>query len=187
MTDPAASSDSPDLNDEERARAGHVRRLRTGNATSEGYRRKRQREARSANEAATETAASENEEEKQDDSEETGSESGDPDFETLPTDLDLETLLAEIEDRPDVDAVELPEDAEDLSVLAVPVHEEFRREFNRVADALGMRYGFAYERDLDPKHHVRPLAMYLGMRQLEDADPKKVRAFLERTDELESP
>ena len=180
MTDSADSSNSADLSDEERARAGHVRRLRTGTATSEGYRRRRQREAQSASEAAAEAAAGEDDEEVTASGTEPGEvESDEP--------LDLETILAEIEARPDVDAVELPEDGEDLNVLAVPVREEFRREFNRVADALGMRYGFAYERDLDPKRHVRPLAMYLGMRQLEDADPKKVRAFLERTDDLESP
>ena len=171
------SSDPAELSDEELARAGHVRRLRSGTATSEGYRRKRQREARSVSEAASEAATSEDD---PDGEESTSSEPGDGP-------LDLETILAEIEERPDVDAVELPEDADDLNVLAVPVHEDLRRELNRVSESLGMRYGFAYERDLDPKRHARPLALYLGMCQLEDADPEKVHAFLERTDELESP
>lgn len=175
-----------DLSDEELARAGHVRRLRTGNATSESYRRRRQRETRSGSEADAEDAedAEDGDEGEQTPNAEDEADGSEPEDRPLAPG----TLLAEIEDRPDLDAVELPEDApEDLHVLAVPVREELRREFNRVAESLGMRYGFAYERDLDPEHHARPLALYLGMRQLEDADPEKVQAFLERIDDLEAP
>lgn len=87
-----------------------------------------------------------------------------------------------------VDVVEMAADLEeDGSLFVLPVKPEVRREFNRMAEQLHLQYGFQFDEELDPETHLRPLALYLGIMTLEDADAEAVRDLLRSIDGLDAP
>jgi hypothetical protein len=170
--------------DEELARAERIRRLRTGGERSRGHEmRERRREAAEeverpddahegdgADGSAPDETAADGADDGDEDSDD-GSDDGNP----LPAAGDANVLEM---------AATLPEDG---SLFVVPVREGLRREFNKVAEQLHLRYGFAYESELDAETHVRPLALYLGVQALEDSDAEVVRELLDSVDDLAAP
>lgn len=162
--------------DEELERAERIRKLRSGGARSRGHQRREERWAA-----------------KEDVEPPTGEDEAGPDTahaEADETDADAggeeaaEGALGEV----DTDVVALAEDLPELgSLFVVPVHRDLRRRYNRVAEELHLRYGFEFDAELDTERHVRPLALYLGAKSLEDADVELVRELLHTVEELEAP
>lgn len=165
--------------DEELERAERIRRLRTGGERSRGHEmRERRREAAGDGERpGGEEAGTANDD---DDEADDGASADDTDDDDESTDALSAAGDANVLEM----AAALPEDG---SLFVVPVREGLRREFNKVAEQLHLRYGFAYESELDAEAHVRPLALYLGVRALEDSDPEVVRELLSSVDELGAP
>lgn len=150
--------------DEELERAERIRRLRSGSATSRSHQRRQQRREQSDDGDHPGGGEADG----TDDA--TGDESGPL---TATGDADVLSLAAD-----------LPEDG---SLFVVPAREGLRRQFNRAAEQLHLRYGFQYDSELDAEQHVRPLALYLGVQALEDSDVEVVKEVLESVDELEAP
>lgn len=203
--------------DEELERAERIRKLRSGGARSRGHEmRERRREANEADEAGTDDGAGDDPEAGDDgdavDDTEADEDAGASRDEASPAEGgsdepedgrdEIEQDAGEGEgadDEPadsgpglsaggEVDvlsmAAALPEDG---SLFVVPVREGLRREFNKVAEQLHLRYGFEYGRELDADQHVRPLALYLGVRALEDTDVEVVKELLASVDDLDGP
>lgn len=171
--------------DEEQARAERIRKLRSGGARSRGEQMREHRREQAddgtgrPDETGEDGAASEAGGATAGDGTPTGADADDGDG----AERDDAALGA---GGADVMAMAgaLPADG---SLFVVPVHERLRREFNKVAEQLTLRYGFAYEHALDDETHVRPLALYLGVRALDDADVEAVRELLHSADVLAAP
>jgi hypothetical protein len=165
--------------DGEMERAERIRKLRSGGARSRGHEmRELRREAADDAEAETdEDDEDENDSAASDDGTANGVGGGDVGGETAPL---AAAGWADVMEM----AASLPADG---SLFVVPVHETLRREFNKVAEQLHLRYGFEYEHALDETQHVRTLALYLGVQTLDDADVEVVKELLESVDHLEAP
>lgn len=162
--------------DEELERAERIRKLRSGGGRSRGHEmRERRRDARDAAESEeTETASADGD--------------ADRDAEGEAADGETDSSPGPMPGGGDVDVLSMAEALpEDGSLFVVPLREELRREFNKVAEQLHLRYGFEFESELDAEQHVRPLALFLGIQSLEDTDVEVVKELLKSVDELEAP
>ena len=153
--------------EEELERAERIRRLRSGGGTSRGREMRRQRRA------AADDAAGPDREGTAADDRGGGGEAGAAAPHLPPADAEL---LSQADDLPRGE-----------SLFVAPVRDGLRRQFNRVAEQLHLRYGFEFGSELDAERHVRPLALYLGVRALEDSDVAVVRELLASVDELAAP
>lgn len=152
--------------DEEMERAERIRKLRTGGARSRSQEVREQRRQDATG-----------------DRDQAPSEDADGAGEPAPGSREEELEAAER-----VDVVELTEDLPaDGSLFVVPVTESLRREFRTVAEELHLQYGFTFDRDLDAERHLRPLALYLGIKTLEGTDVEVVDELLSSVDALEAP
>lgn len=178
--------------DEEMARAERIRQLRTGGARSRSHEmREQRREAAEDDEPGGGDGDA-----AEDEGDETAGEA-DPDTADESTEAGATDGGATVEggasDGPlsaggDADVLELASKLpEDGSLFVVPAHDDLRRKFNTVAEQLHLRYGFTFDSELDEAQHLRPLALYLGIKTLDDADVEVVRELLESVDELEAP
>lgn len=83
---------------------------------------------------------------------------------------------------------ELPDDApEDLTVASMYLTEDLRGKTERIEEHLQLRYEVEFAADVDGPRHVRPLALYLGLRQLEKLELDEVEALFRQVDVVESP
>jgi hypothetical protein len=162
--------------DEEMERAERIRRLRTGGARSRSHQMREHRREAAEEEAAEEgtdgaDAAS---------AEDAGATDGGAAVE--------DAARGPLSATGDVDILEMASELpDDGSLFVVPANDDLRRKFNTVAEQLHLRYGFQFESELDEEHHLRPLALYLGIKTLDDADVDVVRELLESVDGLEAP
>jgi hypothetical protein len=166
--------------DEEMERAERIRRLRTGGARSRSHEMREHRREAAEEEAAGEGADGDDEAAKTDAAPADGATDGGAAVE--------DGASGELPATGDVDVLEMVSELPaDGSLFVVPANEDLRRKFNTVAEQLHLRYGFQFESELDEEQHLRPLALYLGIKTLDDADVEVVRELLESVDELEAP
>jgi hypothetical protein len=172
--------------EEEMDRAERIRRLRTGGARSRGHQMREHRREAAEEEAAEGGAAEEEATDTETDGDDAAAsvEGGATDGGAAVEDAARGALSA----TGDADVLEmasrLPEDG---SLFVVPADDDLRRKFDTVAEQLHLRYGFQFESELDEEQHLRPLALYLGIKTLDDADVEVVKELLESVDELEAP
>lgn len=89
--------------------------------------------------------------------------------------------------QPD-DDLDLPPNApDDLSVVSLYLRSDLKDRLIRLEKHLNLRHGFRYDGELNGPRHVRPLALYLGVRQLDKLDAEEIYALFESIEEIESP
>lgn len=176
MTDPT---------DDEMDRAERIRKLRSGGAQSRSQEVREQRREAAGLDSSGAPAGVEEDGSEQDERGDGKEGDGGEDGEGEDGGEAVEDAIGEA-DRADVVemAADLPEDG---SLFVLPVDPAVRRAFNRMAEQLHLEYGFEFDEELDPDTHLRPLALYLGIMTLEDADAGAVRDLLRSIDGLEAP
>ncbi len=88
----------------------------------------------------------------------------------------------------DPDGLELPADAPgDLTVASLYLTEDLRERLLELEAHLDALLGRNFDGDVDGPRHVRPLALYLGVRQIEKLEAAEIVALFESIDEIESP
>lgn len=86
------------------------------------------------------------------------------------------------------DDFELPADAPgDLTVASLYLREDLHERLNGLEAHLDRLIGNRFDGDVDGPRHVRPLALYLGVRQIEKLEAEEIYALFESIDEIESP
>jgi hypothetical protein len=86
------------------------------------------------------------------------------------------------------DDLDLPADAPgELTVASLYLTEDLRTRMERLEEHLHLRYSFQYDGDLDGPRHLRPLALSLGLRQLDKLDLGEIRTLFEQVEEVERP
>lgn len=86
------------------------------------------------------------------------------------------------------DDPELPADApDDLTVASLYLREDLHDRMVALEEHLNPLIGGNFDGDVDGPRHVRPLAMYLGVRQIEKLEAAEIVALFESIDEIESP
>lgn len=86
------------------------------------------------------------------------------------------------------DDFEMPADApDDLTVASLYLREDFEERLLGLEAHLDRLIGNRFDGDVDGPRHVRPLALYLGVRQIEKLEAAEIVALFESIDEVESP
>ncbi|PSP79184.1 hypothetical protein BRC81_06895 [Halobacteriales archaeon QS_1_68_20] len=158
--------------DEEIERAERVRRLRDGEALPRRERRRPDPPEELDAAAADATGASE--------STESADRSGTAEAGTEPTGphdgpLQPGEAWAPPDDAPD-----------DLTVASLFLQEDLEAKLVDLERRLDEQYGGQYG-DIDGPRHVRPLALYLGIRQIDKLDVGEMHALFRNIDEIEPP
>jgi hypothetical protein len=105
-----------------------------------------------------------------------------PEDEDPDDDVDHEEPVTPDEDH------ELPADApDDLTVASTYLTEDLKSKAERIEEHLHLRYEVEFGTGIDGPRHVRPLALYLGLRQLEQLELEDVEGLFEQVDVVESP
>lgn len=110
---------------------------------------------------------------------------------------DVEDLAADADVDTDVDHEgpvqpgedhEMPDDAPpDLTVASTYLTEDLKDKTERIEEHLALRYEVEFESQVDGPRHVRPLALYLGLLQIEKLELDEIEALFEEVDVVESP
>lgn len=108
-----------------------------------------------------------------------------------PADLPDAAMDAEVDHEeplePDDDH-DLPDDAPaDLTVASMYLTEDLKGKTERIEEHLQLRYEVEFATGIDGPRHVRPLALYLGLRQVEQLELAEVEALFDQVDVVESP
>jgi hypothetical protein len=84
--------------------------------------------------------------------------------------------------------VDLPDDAPaDLTAASMYLTEDLKGKTERIEEHLHLRYEVEFGTSVDGPRHLRPLALYLGLRQLEQLELSEVEGLFEQVDAVESP